>query len=609
MTGFIEKEMAKTFAAELTKKAPKIFRELKEEAKYFLKTGLVEYLDYQINKYSKIKTLLHGVEQVELYDVYYPLKLVHNDKIYLTESANVLLKANRCITISGDAGSGKSTLIKHLFLNSIYEYFSIPILLELRYLEESNGDIYEYIHQNIFNNRITESDRIYERLLHEGKFVFFLDGFDEIPSQIRKKSIKSLNMFIERYHYNSFIITTRPYTNIEMLPNFLSLEICPLSETDGDIEGFIDKQLSGNEELASKIKESITNNQNEYIQSFLSNPLLLSLYILTYQSNADIPNKKYIFYRRVINALFSEHDSKTKLGFVREKTSGLSAENFHRILKLYSFLSFFEAKYSFDIDYVNNLFNIIKQKYEDVEFDNELLSNDLKIAVALWLEDNGILSFAHRSLQEYYAANFIYNLDVKNKEKLYNKIIDKFAKKKSLLETEHFLSLCEEMDKLYFYKYYYLPLLHEIKNKLKIKDENMLIKTYLSFLIKTIRIRKKFYRRFLHNDIIINNEVYKSIYIHIEHTKKLYDIMLRVIAIQINKKKYKGNEPYLKKTRKRIYLEISKINASSFPEIFKNKEILQLSRDFLNFIDSKITEIDTFIKKTTHIDEEIVDLI
>ena len=120
---------------------------------------------------------------------------------------------------------GKSTLIKHLFLSSIIEKFAIPILIELRYLNDFLTSIEDFIKENIFENKLSHSNGILNRLLKKGKFVFFLDGFDEIESNIKSQTIKELNTFINKYGKNKFVLTSRPFTNIEFLPLFHNCKI------------------------------------------------------------------------------------------------------------------------------------------------------------------------------------------------------------------------------------------------------------------------------------------------------------------------------------------------------------------------------------------------
>ena len=52
-------------------------------------------------------------------------------------------------------------------------------------------------------------------LLKTGKFVFFLDGFYELNYDIEGTIIKQLTSFLHKYSNNKYILTSRPYTNVE----------------------------------------------------------------------------------------------------------------------------------------------------------------------------------------------------------------------------------------------------------------------------------------------------------------------------------------------------------------------------------------------------------
>ena len=96
-----------------------------------------------------------------------------------------------------------------------------------------------------------------------------------------------------------------------------------------------------------------------------------------------------------------------------------------KILEVFSFLSYFENKVDFNKDYISSQLNTIKTKKVDFKFRNNDFIDDMKLSIGLWIEDSGIYSFAHRSMQEYFAASFISNTnDETNKEAVYSKIIN-----------------------------------------------------------------------------------------------------------------------------------------------------------------------------------------
>ncbi|MBS1506084.1 MAG: NACHT domain-containing protein [Bacteroidetes bacterium] len=601
------------FVSELVNQSKELVNEFGDEAKQLLNRGVKKYLDKQKEKYSHLKTLLRGNTPVYIYDIYYSLKIENDDdEVFETKNITDIFKKSNYVTLIGDAGSGKSTLVKHLFLNSIYLKAGIPILIELRYLNEYNDSLESFIIEKIFENKLTENIKILNRLLEQGKFTFFLDGYDELTKENKQKIIKNINSFVNQYDKNRFILTTRPYSDIEHLPLFHNYFIKGLDYENKEIEGFIYKQLPQEIEVAQKIISSINSNQSEYITSFLTNPLLLTLYILTFQSNASIPDRKYIFYRRVINALFSEHDSKTKLGFVRQKQSSLTQEQFEEILKAYCFLSYFEGRYNWDYDYVVNKLQTIKGKL-NLTLNNNFFINDLKSAIALWVDDNGQMAFAHRSLQEYFSALFIQGLNSVENKRIYEKIIDRFAKVRRLNEIENFLSLCEEMDTLNFKRYYYLPLLKDLRQTINGQNLREKALAFLKFFATGINTPPEPKKRML-SEVDINDElVYKSIYIHLPFTIRLNQI-LREIVLNREIDHCNGlveKELDISNRKRKITVKHLSLRDNVPDDFFEvcYPKIYHVTKELDEFLDKKMIETELYINKSLDQDKELVDLI
>src|SRR5205085_9357417 len=105
-----------SFIKEIVNQSKGLLEGLGDESKQILNRGLKKYLEKQKEKYSYIKTLLKGLMPVYLYDIYYPLNIGSRDETISTESVKNIFKKSNFLTLIGNAGSGKSTLIKHLFL-------------------------------------------------------------------------------------------------------------------------------------------------------------------------------------------------------------------------------------------------------------------------------------------------------------------------------------------------------------------------------------------------------------------------------------------------------------------------------------------------------------
>lgn len=492
----------------------KALDEFTEEIKQIINNNILEYQAEEYKRNSQSKTIIHRTSPKNLSEFYQPLFLrqanawrfsfsfdFDEPQFIPTDSISTLLNKNlkqSFITILGSAGSGKSTLIKYLFTDCIKTNFKIPIKIELRYLNDYDDSLIEYIKDKIFKiNKLGENDRIIERLMSSGDFIFFLDGYDEIRSSKKSEIAKNIEELTKLFNKNYYILTSRPYSDIELLPMFHNYTVCELS--NDEIIQFIQKQIPTTEsEVATKMIDAIAFSENTGYRSFLSNPLLLSMFILTFQTHANIPQKMSEFYSQVFDTLYSIHDSISKLAFERERQSGLIKEQFIEILKLFSFLSFFKEKFFFPSIYIQQELNYVKQK-KRIVFDNDKLISDLQVAICILNKEGTEYTFPHRSLQEYFAALYIASLEENNKCQIYQKILtycleDSFARRAS--SRTNFHNILSELDTKIVTRYIIIPFLNDFKNKI----ESLVAYTYIQ-LIHLFSNIQVFYDNF---DFILN---------------------------------------------------------------------------------------------------------
>ena len=478
-----------------------ILEGLKHEVSQFVSNRLLEHQveEYRRSYYSK--TLIHRANPIKLDDFYVPLRISksHGKNHISTDSVSSLFEKIKNLTIIGDAGSGKSTLVKSLIVNSVKEKYKIPVKIELRYLNHYEHGFYNYIINEIFKfESLAKSDVIANRLLDSGKFIFFLDGFDELYVSDKSKLSKEIDSFIKRFNNNDFVIASRPEAGIYMFPMFSNYYICGLSESE--VKEFISKQMpSGEKEVADKIIEAIQKEENIAYHSFLANPLLLSMFILTFQTYSIIPTKKSIFYRQVFDTLYLIHDSVSKLSFTREMKSGLGKESFEDLLQVFSFISFFEGKITFNQQYLEDKLNLIKSKKENLKFENHLLIDDLCVAINIMQKDGFEYSFPHRSMQEYFAAMYVCNLKIDSKEKFYNRFFEKITDLGN--NYNNFFELLEEVDKTYIKSILYKKHLEEIIEY----GENEVFDEF--FFLSKLYIKKTLIYRIIGNKIDIPAKV------------------------------------------------------------------------------------------------------
>lgn len=571
-----------------------IAKEFGAEVEQVINNNILEYQVEEYNRNLLSKTLLHRVQPKKLTDFYQPLFITSCDAKYrhrlqmnrqdsriATYSVTELFSDKQYITLIGNAGSGKSTVIKYLFLNAIDSDFKIPIKIELRYLNDYDGSVIEYIKDNIFKlSKLASNDRIIERLMKSGDFIFFLDGYDEITSSRKERITKQIDDLVKLYNKNYYVLSTRPYTEIEMLPLFHNYEVCELS--DEDINQFIQKQIPSTEsELIGKIIEAINNPENLSYKSFLSNPLLLSMFILTFQSYSSIPQKRSAFYSQVFDALFSVHDSMSKLAFVREKQSGLSKEQIIAIMELFSFLSYFEEKFIFTSTYLNNKLDNIKDRKNHIRFDNQKLISDLQVAIGIINQDGTEYTFPHRSLQEYFAALYISSLSDSNKSIVYSKIIASLTKDDGyrMNSKDNFHLLLSELDEEGVIKFALIPFLNNFR--------------------RTLQLTKMKYETIIDRFIQLEN-FYSSFYPVLKEDELMKQNLLYSEKFDIYHPREEGEE---------VGSEEWEVKAEEAREKLALNDIKPFLESYKNQLKNKVTELELYLEQQNNSDSDIISLI
>jgi len=124
-------EIAVSVLSESIKHGGKIAKSAKEKLNINLRIGFSRYLEKIEQRCSKTKTLLYSDHSVALLEIYVNGSLKHHDKVCSdVRLAEMLVKTDSKIVISGTAGSGKSMMMRFIALNLIKTKSSrIPVFL------------------------------------------------------------------------------------------------------------------------------------------------------------------------------------------------------------------------------------------------------------------------------------------------------------------------------------------------------------------------------------------------------------------------------------------------------------------------------------------------
>lgn len=376
----------------------KAYKSADESLKLNLRSAYANYLTNSAEKHSKGKSFFIR-QPTYIYNYYVPISIRIGNKQIHKPGISSCTNINRRIVIAGSGGSGKSVLLKHLFVDCINSGSFVPILIELRDLNHQDSNLEKLIIENLETYGLNVESKYFETSKKDGTFCFFLDGYDEVTHSKRAKLTRDIKKLSSKYPKCPMIISSRPEESILGIEDFGVFSIMPLT-LDLAIE--LVEKLDFDSEIKIKFSTELRNSLFETHQSFLSNPLLLSIMLLTYRENAKIPTKLSVFYNQAFEALFTRHDS-YKGGYSRDFLTKLDILDFSRVFSLFCLQTYekgeFGASKTEFLGYISKA-----QKASGLTFDPESFLSDCLNAVCLLMEDGLEVAFSHRSFQEYFVA-------------------------------------------------------------------------------------------------------------------------------------------------------------------------------------------------------------
>lgn len=406
-------EAAKALAAPAKEAAKKGAERAKIGIDVGLENGLKKYIKSIKRRYERVKTLLYADKAVKFEDIYVKAFLKpgndHSNRPGNISETKIIedLELNR-IMITGSAGSGKSMIMRNLLLKVVSDGKFLPLFIELRKL--NNADSLDVLSIGLTTVKEYVPDfqeALYQKLLNAGRVIFFLDGYDELHHEYREKVMLGVLIASRKYGKCKFILSTRPDEKIGAIEEITVLTVCPMNQAQ--IIELIQK-LDYDADLKKSFIEEIVGGLYRKHQSFLSNPLLATMMLLTFEQYAAIPEKVHIFYYQAFETLYMRHDA-SKGQYQRRRYCNLSIDDFKTIFSNFCALSLFDEKFSFTFEeltkYVKQAFDI---ETEDLGGPDEFIK-DLLESVCLLQKDGLYYTFVHRSFQEYFAACFLASAD------------------------------------------------------------------------------------------------------------------------------------------------------------------------------------------------------
>lgn len=397
----------------------------------------------------KVKTIWQIDKEVDLLDFYYPTRVLYDSAVISVRSLLHLPDTNCLFT--GTAGQGKSILLRYLCASELAAGQRFPLFLQLRRLDE-NTRLMDLALTACTDLGLPLSEDGFVDLADQGLIVLLLDGFDEVPEDLRSRTISDIESLAHRHIDMRIYSTSRPGSGIEQSAVFRVLSLVPLDTSD--LPNII-RRLTDDEALTKQLLVAIRRKPS--LQELITTPLLVTLLLITYKAEQTIPDSMSDFYEGLFDLLLSRHD-KTKPGFIRPRQCPLGNRAMEEVFDAFCFTTKREERAAMKHD---DAFKAARSslRYCGHSSDPEKFIEDIVKITCLLVEEGRLLHFVHKSVQEFHSARFIKSLQDEKLRQFYDRI-----RRQEWRAWGQELQFLREMDSLRFIRFFALPDIEELLN-------------------------------------------------------------------------------------------------------------------------------------------------
>ncbi|MBC6977235.1 NACHT domain-containing protein [Streptococcus cristatus] len=447
--------------------------------------SFTSYFEGSFKRVKNIPFVLSGTNNIDLLSIFQPTYLkseISDVRCYTVDLDNILKESDNA-WIYGYGGIGKSTMLKYFFLKEIEKATSdnnqrIPIYIELRKYNFDSNKRREFLNFIYEEAKVLGFDlefKYFEYMAKKGRFIFLLDAFDEISSNNMEQAATEIEELATKYSNNPILVTSRklPFNHINNASLFHPYQTNGLSKDEAialisRISKLPIAQLK--EEVFERFINSLEVHLYDEYQSFAENPILLFLMLQMFERNASFPTEKATFIKDSYRLLYKEHDHSKLVALTREFKTDLPESTMMRVISYLCFLTYFEnngGKSEFTESEILSLLNrVLNNEGLSLTRAEDLLA-DLITCLCIIHKEGQSYYFVHNIFQEFYAANYLYDLDNEVQEQFFK---DNFLAEDMnlrLIETtiEYYAELDKEFNKKKLNYNLFLPVLEELKRR------------------------------------------------------------------------------------------------------------------------------------------------
>ncbi|WP_229890466.1 NACHT domain-containing protein [Streptomyces lavendofoliae] len=331
------------------------------------------------------------------------------------------------VLLRGPAGSGKSTLVQWLAVNAAHRRFGrdlddwnrcVPFVLRLRTFSPSGAlpGPGEFLRAAGVPLHGAAPAGWVERLMADGRALVLVDGVDEVPARLRKRTQEWLRSLIAAFPHARYVVTTRPSAVPEdwlALHGFAAHSLLPMERDD--IRAFIEHwhEAARQECAAPAERDRLDTYERSLLHAvgtrralgrLATNPLMCSLLCaLNRDRRMQLPRARKELYDAALDMLLVRRDTEREV--VGVEGVDLTREEQMALLQRFGYWLIRNGQVEADradaVEMVARWLGAMPQ----VEGTAEQVFSHLLIRSGLLREPRpGAVDFVHRTFQDYLGA-------------------------------------------------------------------------------------------------------------------------------------------------------------------------------------------------------------
>jgi len=285
---------------------------------------------------------------------------------------------------------------------------------------------------------------------------------------VQENFSRKIQDFRDTYHLNNIALISRPF---QFSKRFESFDIYKIKKLKREQAVSLISKINYDPDVKSQFIERLNKGLYSKHESFASNPLLLTIMLMTFSQYAEIPEKVHVFYQQAFEALYQRHDTTKGKVFHRKTYCSLSMFDFEKFFSFFCFISLLDNQISFTYEQINTYISKTMKFYKEISLKPDNFLNDSIQNICFLCNEGYEYLFIHRSFQEYFCAKFI---TTQLPEDKLEQVFRSFDEKN---EARAMFELVYDIKPLIFEKYYILPTINKILTE---KEKSKSIAEYVA---------------------------------------------------------------------------------------------------------------------------------